>query len=92
MGAASKANRGLDSSCIKALAPTVASLLHRPCNKPSGEPMESWDLALSNGASWSNIGPFLGNRPQLQSQPNENSKMFPVEKRNHSVIVISLKM
>ena len=77
------ANRGLDSSRIKALARTVASLLHRPCNKPSRALMESWDLALSNGASWSNVGPFLGNRLQLQSQPNENSKMFPVFEKRH---------
>ena len=56
--------------------PTAASLPHEPRNKVSKVSMESWDLALSNGVSWSNIGPFLGNRPRLESQ---SSKMFPVE-------------
>ena len=66
----------LDSSCSGGLVPTAASLPHEPRNKVSKVSMESWDLALSNGASWSNIGPFHGNRLRRQSQ---SSKMFPVE-------------
>ena len=57
------ANRGLDSSCIRALSPTQASLLHRARNKAPKASLERGENALFNGASWSNIGQFLDNRP-----------------------------
>ena len=85
----------LDSSCNEGLVPTVASLFHRRRNKPSKVPMESWDLALSNGASASMIGPFLHCRPTVQSGYLKIAKRFrkrhPYSEDAH-VIVISLKM
>ena len=73
------ADRGLDSSCNKGLAPTLAGSFHGPRNKPSKAWLESLDQALHGDALISSIGCSEPNRLCLQSGSTEINKMFRVK-------------